>query len=426
MKDHGFNTQISPEDAIIQMIQDHFACISFDLDGTILRANANFLGLMGYREDEVIGRHHRMFVAEEYAASEAYQTFWQDLAAGKSYSTQFPRITKSGETVWIQATYAAVRDSTGEVCQVVKVATDVTHRRVIIEQVSAGLDRAAHGDLSFRAKADPSAELFGLAESFNQSMHSLSQVISVASDVAGGLDRSARSLRESADHAVTATRENASAIEAAARDVSSASASIASTSDAASASRDFATSAVDLAANAVEDMGQAMEVTMDMRRAVDKMAGINKAMESIAFQTNMLALNAGVEAARAGQAGAGFAVVAGEIRSLASRSNDASREIYQLIDMAVNQSNRTEKHVKSSEGRMTELRSATDALAEKLNTISEAATDQTERLNEIDAGVRHLARSAQKDVQAAETNSRSAQQLENLGRQLSSELSRFS
>jgi methyl-accepting chemotaxis protein len=115
---------------ILTAIDTSYAYIEFDLAGHILTANQNFLSLMGYSKDEVVGKHHRIFVDPAQSSGPAYQQFWRDLNAGSVQSDTFKRITKAGETVWIQAVYSPVNDETGHVAKIVKIATDVTQVRL--------------------------------------------------------------------------------------------------------------------------------------------------------------------------------------------------------------------------------------------------------------------------------------------------------
>ncbi len=110
----------------IQSIHKIQAVIEFDLDGTIVTANDNFLNAMGYTLAEIQGQHHRMFAGPEHASSPEYQRFWERLRNGESIIGEFQRFAKGGRPVWIQANYACIRDENGVPCRVVKYATDVT------------------------------------------------------------------------------------------------------------------------------------------------------------------------------------------------------------------------------------------------------------------------------------------------------------
>jgi methyl-accepting chemotaxis protein len=87
---------------ILDAIDDSYAYIEFDLNGNILKANKNFLQVMGYQSNDVVGRHHRMFCDPVITASAAYQNFWRDLGEGKAQNGVFKRITKSGQEVHLR------------------------------------------------------------------------------------------------------------------------------------------------------------------------------------------------------------------------------------------------------------------------------------------------------------------------------------
>ena len=115
---------------VLSAIDTTYAYIEFDMGGKVLKANANFCKLMGYMESEIIGQHHQLFVDPDYSQSQGYRDFWAALNAGQSRSDVFKRITKSRQEVWIQGAYAPVKDDTGRVTKVVKIATDVTASKI--------------------------------------------------------------------------------------------------------------------------------------------------------------------------------------------------------------------------------------------------------------------------------------------------------
>lgn len=104
--------------------------VTFDLDGTIVDANGSFLDAIGYRLEEVQGRHHRMFVDPSYAHSLEYEIFWSDLANGRHRAGEFRRIGKAGRELWLQATYNPVLDQEGNPFKVVKYATAITREKL--------------------------------------------------------------------------------------------------------------------------------------------------------------------------------------------------------------------------------------------------------------------------------------------------------
>ena len=102
----------------------------FARDGTLLMANDNFLNLMGYRLDEVLWQHHRMFCDSVYASSQAYSAFWQKLSRGEFDTGVYRRIGKGGREVWIQASYSPIFDTSGKVSKVMKFAIDITEQKL--------------------------------------------------------------------------------------------------------------------------------------------------------------------------------------------------------------------------------------------------------------------------------------------------------
>jgi PAS domain S-box-containing protein len=111
---------------VIKAIDSSFAVVEFEPTGIILNTNQNFATLMGYSLSEMKGRHHRMFVDDETKESSEYLAFWNKLASGIELKGNFKRVNKHGEPVWINGNYTPMRDKTGEVVKIMKVAFDLT------------------------------------------------------------------------------------------------------------------------------------------------------------------------------------------------------------------------------------------------------------------------------------------------------------
>ena len=126
--------------AVLAALDRSLAVIEFEPNGKIVTANANFLKVLGYELGEIVGKHHSMFVDTSEVKTEAYATFWRELAAGRYQSAEFKRIGKGGREVWIQATYNPVLDKSGKVIRVMKFATDITARKLA--------DADAHGQIA--------------------------------------------------------------------------------------------------------------------------------------------------------------------------------------------------------------------------------------------------------------------------------------
>jgi methyl-accepting chemotaxis protein len=139
--------------SIVDAINRSNAVCEFDLDGTIIRANDNFLSLMGYELEEIVGKHHRIFVDPDYARSAEYDEFWKTLGRGEYTAAEYRRLGKSGREIWLQATYNPVFDADGNPVSVIKFATDVTERK----EVEALIDKQQH---LLTELSTPTMELF--------------------------------------------------------------------------------------------------------------------------------------------------------------------------------------------------------------------------------------------------------------------------
>lgn len=130
--------------AVYQALDRIQAIIEFNLDGTVVTANQNFLDAMGYSLEEIKGQHHRMFCEGDHAKSDDYKKFWEELNEGKPIEAQFKRLTKDGTAVWLQASYNPVLDEQGKLVRIVKFATDITEsklREAEVEGMLRAIDR---------------------------------------------------------------------------------------------------------------------------------------------------------------------------------------------------------------------------------------------------------------------------------------------
>nr|WP_290576827.1 methyl-accepting chemotaxis protein [Algiphilus sp.] len=158
-REHAMHqAELEGQIAAINKVQ---AVIEFDLGGNILNCNQNFLDALGYAKDEVVGKHHRMFVTPEERESAEYRRFWQKLGRGEFDAGQYKRIGKAGNEIWIQASYNPIFGPDGTAFKVIKYATDITAevlgRRALeaaVHETGEVVAAAASGDLSRRIALD--------------------------------------------------------------------------------------------------------------------------------------------------------------------------------------------------------------------------------------------------------------------------------
>lgn len=126
--------------AVFNAINRSMAMIEFTPDGIIESANQNFLTAVGYRLDDIVGKHHKLFCSPDFYVNQP--DFWPDLAAGQYKSGQFRRVRSDGSDLWLEASYNPIFDSEGEVQKVVKLATDITERVLASERTTGAANVA--------------------------------------------------------------------------------------------------------------------------------------------------------------------------------------------------------------------------------------------------------------------------------------------
>ena len=320
------------------------AVIEFTLDGTILTANENFLKVLGYRLDEIVGRHHSLFVEPAFRDSADYRRFWDDLRAGKFQVAQYKRIAKGGRGVWIEASYNPILDPDGKPYKVVKFATDITPRKE--QNAALARDFEANVKGAVQAVAESAETMRKTAQSLAAAAEQTSQqsgVVSAASEELGV------SVNEIARQMVEATR---------------------------------------VTGEAVNEARNSESMVNNLLGAAEKIGAVSQLIADIASQTNLLALNATIEAARAGEAGKGFAVVAAEVKHLANQTAKATEEIEQQVRGVQD----------SSKGTAAAIRQIADVVArvsEISMTVSSAVEEQEAATREVSSNIDGVNRAAE-------------------------------
>ncbi|MDR3462178.1 MAG: PAS domain S-box protein, partial [Beijerinckiaceae bacterium] len=189
------------------------AVIEFLPSGEIITANENFLGVVGYRLDEVKGRHHRIFVESAYGQSHEYQDFWAKLNRGEFIAAEFMRVAKGGKQVWLQASYNPIFDMNGKVVKVVKFATDVTERVRAVSEIAAGLHELASNNLDTQLTTPFSQEFEKLRADFNASLEKIRSSMSEISESATAMQSGTHEISTAADDLARRTEQQAASLE---------------------------------------------------------------------------------------------------------------------------------------------------------------------------------------------------------------------
>ncbi len=416
------------------------AVVELDLDGTVLAANENFLRLLGYSAEEVVGKHHRMFCDPEHTQTEAYRMFWERLAAGDFDSGEYQRVTKDGRPVWIQATYNPILDLDGEPFKVVKFATDVTETKLhnaevvsrmqsvdrsqgVIEFDLEGYVLAANDNFlaaigysrreivgqhhstlcteeykrseEYRdfwlrlAKGEFMTGRFHRVGKFGRDVHIQAsynpifgmdgvptKVIKYAYDITVQVERERRI--SATTHAMTAAVNNLAG-------------SIVAIGESSTSATGLAAQTQSNASEGLEALRAALESIARIEESSHAIGEIVRVMGDIANQTNLLAFNASIEAARAGEQGVGFSIVADEVRKLAERSSEAAREIGKLVEESAKRVAHGSEVSRAAEDAFDRIADSVRSTTEAIRTISEATGVQQSASEEVNSLIGELA-----------------------------------
>ena len=394
------------------------AVIEFDMDGTIINANENFLITMGYTLDEIKGKHHSMFAEPDFARSQEYKDFWEKLNRGEFESAEYKRLGKGGKEVWIQASYNPIMDLNGRPFKVVKYATDITGRKSAVEEIKAVLMTLAKGNLNNAIKNELPGEFSVVGNSLNELISILNDMVGDIRTTSTNVFNAAREIAAGNNELSHRTESQASSLEETASAMEELTSTVKQNSENASQASSLSSSVMTKARDGGDVVGSAISAMNDINKSSKKIADIISVIDEIAFQTNLLALNAAVEAARAGEQGRGFAVVASEVRNLAQRSAGAAKEIKGLINDSVEAVGQGTALVNQTGKTFDELVSAIEDVSKMVSDIDSASKEQSEGISEVSSAVSQMDEMTQKNSALVEEAAAASKSMEDQSQQL--------
>ncbi|RXJ88320.1 hypothetical protein CRV01_12950 [Arcobacter sp. CECT 8983] len=456
------------ESGRLAAMEENYAIISFKPDGTIIHANNNFLNALGYSLDEITGKHHRMFCNKNYANSTEYMQFWKDLASGKSKIDEFERFRKDGSSIWIQASYTPVKDNKGVVIRVVKFAQDITDSKAVINSVKDAIDVAKEGNMNQTIEKSTKNiaieelknginELFKIVSSkVDNDLNNITKALlsyqnldfthKIVGDDLGETAIGLNSLADVINKMLLDNKKNGLTLEKSSNILLTNVDNLNTNSNAAAASLEETAAALEeitsnislntqnvikmtefanqVTTSANEGKSLAEQTTASMNEIDNEVNAINEAItviDQIAFQTNILSLNAAVEAATAGEAGKGFAVVAQEVRNLASRSAEAAKEIKDLVGKATSKANNGKVISDKMILGYNELNENITRTIELISNVESASKEQEAGIVQINDAINSLDQQTQQNASIANETKVIAQQTDEIAKIIVSE-----
>jgi len=443
-----------------------------DTDGRILYANGSILEMFGHAEADLkralpafdlktlIGQNFDVFHRDPGHQRRLLDNLTQTYrgtakAGGRTFQViANPVVSKQGEKLGTVVEWRDLTDELaieGEIGAIVEQAVrgnfsrriDLTGKTGFFRLVSEGINRLSgnvagvaedmasaleslsRGDLTRRIDKEYEGVFQRLKDDFNNTVHQLSDIVTRIDHAAGSIATASREVAAGSLDLSERTEQQASSLEETAASMEQLAATVRSNAENAQQVNSLATEARTAASRGGQVAGNAVDAMRRIEQSSQKIADIIGVIDEIAFQTNLLALNAAVEAARAGDAGRGFAVVAQEVRQLAQRSAQASKEIKALILDSGAQVKDGVDLVRSAGTALTGIVDGIGRVADLVAEIARATSEQASGLDEVNIAIAQMDEMTQKNAALVEESTAAARSLEEQADQLREQMTYF-
>ncbi|MFY0620841.1 MAG: methyl-accepting chemotaxis protein [Pelagimonas sp.] len=293
---------------------------------------------------------------------------------------------------------------------------EATESRVATEQVVATLSnhlaRLSDGDLTAQIQSPFPDAQDQIRIDFNQTVGNLNVVMDRLASVAGNIRRGATEISSASTNLSQRTENQAATLEQSAAALEEMTSGVSQAAEGAQQVESQMNTAREETLTSESVVQEAVQAMNEIETSATQISQIIGVIDSIAFQTSLLALNAGVEAARAGEAGGGFAVVASEVRGLAQRSAESALEIKALIDQSAGHVEQGVEQVGRAGKALADIRGQVSAIAQQISSIAESASTQSSGLKEINTGMTHLDTVTQQNAAMVEQSTAACQLLQ--------------
>jgi methyl-accepting chemotaxis protein len=282
----------------------------------------------------------------------------------------------------------------------------------VVASLGIGLDRLAHGDLTYRLTDEFSADYKKVQDNFNAAIDQLQETVRSIALSSSEISSAASEISASTTDLSQRTEEQAASIEETSASMEEIAATVKKNAENAQHASHLAREARAVADRGGEVVSQAVAAMTQIEGSSQRISDIIIVIDEIARQTNLLALNAAVEAARAGEAGRGFAVVASEVRNLAQRASQAAKDIKDLIVNSSSQVKEGAELVNRAGHSLSEILQSIQNVADIVSDIATASAEQAAGVEQINKALNQMDEVTQQNSALVEENSATAKTLE--------------